>query len=216
MSWLRSDRKLPPPKKAWKSFISMIKSKLHHLRKSKAFQKTTHRSVAIRSIHHPLFSLERHKNHENHHHHYHHHHHHHQGQEAQMGLDDIVFVDTLFEEHGMVHAKHVHRQVETSETIERVAPNIVPSRAKVGGKARVRAMIMEEEHTPTIETMVHDQNEENTSGPVGTSKASASTSPELHGVDAKAEDFINRFHHHLKLQKAKSIEDFHDMLDRST
>lgn len=46
-------------------------------------------------------------------------------------------------------------------------------------------------------------------------KVVVASSPQLRGVDERAEEFISKFRDEMKLQKEKSILEFHEMLVRS-
>ena len=46
-------------------------------------------------------------------------------------------------------------------------------------------------------------------------KAAVASSPQLRGVDERADEFISKFHKKMKLESEKSILDFQEMIKRS-
>ncbi|KAK9288550.1 hypothetical protein L1049_017009 [Liquidambar formosana] len=233
MSCLSLTKKLQPAKMAWKSFTNTLQSKLHKLKKSKAIKRTTRRLIALRSVHHPIVSykrraLDRHRFSTLPHNHHSRHNLHDQHQEPPQKSAATIYVDELFEETVSVHANHPHEPGDTNKAKEMNAANDAVNKAKA--KADTASMTtrrqqqQQQQPMSTVGIKVFDgkvkprkskASEKSAFDVDDAWKAIIASSPQLRGVDERAEEFISKFHEEMKLQKEKSILDFEEMLARS-
>lgn len=136
-----------------------------------------------------------------------------------------IYVDELFGEVDP-YTKHLHAQGETNgaNEINAAKGEAVANKEKFKAKAD---MIIQQKQSGTegIEVVPDGKALVRKSKKVGEKssydvddawKAIVARSPQLRGVDERADEFISKFRKEMKLQKDKSIIDYQDMLNRSS
>ncbi|RVW86766.1 hypothetical protein CK203_042810 [Vitis vinifera] len=191
---MRLAKKLLGAKKAWKSLTSRVQSKLHKHNISKAKKYATHLLTGLSSIRH-LVACKRLRKRRAFKRsysalHYDHHYKRCDQQQLQKGFA-AIYVDHLFAEGA---------PGETSKGKQVVAED------SNGGKAKT------ETGAGSLETKASEKSGCTVSDAW---KAAVASSPQLRGVDERADEFISKFHKKMKLESEKSILDFQEMIKRS-
>ncbi|KAH7515177.1 hypothetical protein ACOSP7_006755 [Xanthoceras sorbifolium] len=183
-------KKLKPAKRAWRGFTTKLQSKLHSLNIQKTIKTTTHRLLSFCSQH--LFMpfkkrfLTKPASRRQNHSYLYQYHHHHQNQLLQNNFAPI-YIDHLYQE-----------------------PLLSSSS---GGKAKhfhaetsTKEVVEAEKSLPKKSVYSIEDAWE----------AVVAKSPQLRGVDERAEEFIYNFREDMKIQRERSLLEFQEMLARGS
>ncbi|KAJ4725167.1 DUF761 domain protein [Melia azedarach] len=190
-----AEKKLSNPKKAWKRLVSSFQSKLVH------FNKSNH-ALTSRTNHNRLSrwntAFSRHPN-IYHHHHYHYHRHYHSNEKQVRPQKIVPSVKLCIEAAVSVDDIHLCQDIETRVEREVSAPSMD-----------------DKVLTTTVATLSAEQQTEKNVEEVDqlTSIESAFMALRLHGVDEKAEEFIQRNKEAWRIERQKSAEEYFAMLAR--
>ncbi|KAK2400107.1 hypothetical protein QL285_049835 [Trifolium repens] len=192
MSRMRLSKKLKPAKKAWKNLSNNFQSKLHKLNIQKSFKNTLQYFLSLfHSITHLITTKTT----------------HHRSLISSRSLPSTYY----HFQHKNFAAIHIN-DLYNSQT-RSISMNSTNKKQSSSSSNNIQHAIGETSRE------VEKVNEENNSNDIDTIedawKAVVAKSPMMQ-VDQKAEEFISKFRQDMRLQKEKSLLEFHERLARST
>jgi hypothetical protein len=192
MSRMRLSKKLKPAKKAWKNLSNNFQSKLHKLNIQKSFKNTLQYFLSLfHSITHLITTKTT----------------HHRSLISSKSLPSTYY----HFQHKNFAAIHIN-DLYNSQT-RSISMNSTNKKQSSSSSNNIQHAIGETSRE------VEKVNEENNSNDIDTIedawKAVVAKSPMMQ-VDQKAEEFISKFRQDMRLQKEKSLLEFHERLARST
>ncbi|PIA45357.1 hypothetical protein AQUCO_01700712v1 [Aquilegia coerulea] len=207
MSRLNMEKKLLPAKKAWKSFTSNVQKKLHKLKKSKAIKKTTKNlnitlgAVLSRPLRFGLKrkALSRTSSA------------HHIRQKKAHHLRP-VYVDELFMQNVMVQMTNKGKKKGNKPG---AATDHAGSSNMLSNHSNINKMETKLLYQPALSESIKGGTKDIKKTTNDFPGCSSSSTPQLRGVDERAEEFITRFKEEMRLQRQRSFGEFEEMLARS-
>ncbi|XP_045808850.1 uncharacterized protein LOC123903031 [Trifolium pratense] len=191
MSRMRLSKKLKPTKKAWKNFSNNFQSKFNKLNIQKSFRNTLQYFLSlIHSITHLITTKNT----------------HHSSLISSKSLPSTFY----HSQHKNFEAIHINdlynsqaHSISMNSTIKRHRRSSSNIQHAIGETSREVEKVHEENSSNDIDTIEDAW------------KAVVAKSPMMQ-VDQKAEEFISKFRQDMRLQKEKSLLEFHERLARST
>lgn len=195
MSFSSPEKKFSTPKKAWKSLMSALQKKVKYLKKSKPHNKTSQYLLSHQLALAVPPDLQHHHHYNYHYKHYHHDHyyHGHQSQPIQNCIE-IKYAEPL-----RIEASHVDPDTEIIERRVLAKRVLASSDVKSEGYNKVDVDDREDDYD--------DADKSENGGSIVTS-SETTLGLQLHGVDAVAEEFINKMKRCWTLERQKSDEDY--------
>ncbi|KAI9194746.1 hypothetical protein LWI28_008866 [Acer negundo] len=186
-------KKLKPAKRAWKGLTKKLQSKLHSLNIPKTIKTTTHRLLAFCSRHlfMPLKKRFLTKPASRHQYPYMYQYQNHQNQLLQKNFA-AIYIDNLYQyghPSSSAHAKQ-YFHAETSRSTNEAVEEKSSSSSSVPKKS-----------VYSIEDAW---------------EAVVARSPQLRGVDERADEFIYKFREDMKIQRERSLLEYQEMLSRGS
>ncbi|KAL5542267.1 hypothetical protein UlMin_009977 [Ulmus minor] len=191
-------KKLSPAKKAWKTFKAKLQPKLQKLTSlPKSIKNITHQLFSFRFISFRFFISSKFRaiskpyfpsssrRNYNYNQQYYHH-------NMPYKNFEAIHIDELFAEPNMVKNLHNTKYAE-GETSNKKGKQVVDDRNE-------KVLVSKSKSVYSVDDAW---------------KAVVASSPQLRGVDERAEEFICNFRQEMKLQKERSILEFQEMLARS-
>ncbi|KAK0606621.1 hypothetical protein LWI29_001625 [Acer saccharum] len=187
-------KKLKPAKRAWKGFTKKLQYKLHSLDIPKTIKTTTHRLLTFFSRHLflPLKKRFLTKPASRHQYPYMYQYQNHQNQLLQKNFA-AIYIDNLYQDghpSSSVHAKQYSHAETSRSTKEAVEEKSSTSSSSVPKKS-----------VYSIEDAW---------------EAVVARSPQLRGVDERADEFIYKFREDMKIQRERSLLEYQEMLSRGS
>lgn len=186
-------KKVPGAKQAWKSLASGVQSKLRKLNISKAKIYATRLLSGLNSIRRRLVSPKR------------------------LGKRQALSVSALRYDH---HYKRRCGQQQLQNGFAAIYVDQLFEEAEAGPREPSKGKEVAVESGDGGKATTGNQAETKASGKSGCTvrdawKAAVVSSPQLRGVDERADEFIFEFHRRMKHERENSILDFQEMLERS-
>jgi hypothetical protein len=196
MSRMRLSKKLKPAKKAWKNLSNNFQSKLHKLNIQKSFKNTLQYFLSLfHSITHLITTKTT----------------HHRSLISSRSLPSTYY-HFQHKNFAAIHINDLYNSQASS-----ISMNSTNKRSQSNSNSNNNNIQHAIGETSREVEKVHEEN--NSNSDIDTIedawKAVVAKSPMMQ-VDQKAEEFISKFRQDMRLQKEKSLLEFHERLARST